>query len=81
MEDPQAYLTQVRCPVLAFFGEEDLLQPSQRSAALYEMYLTQAGNEQFEIVMLPGVGHSIDVLTPGYWDVLSRWLDELYSGR
>ncbi len=81
MEDPQAYLTQVRCPVLAFFGEEDLLQPSRRSAALYEMYLTQAGNERFEIVMLPGVGHSIGVSTPGYWDVLSQWLDDLYSGR
>ncbi len=81
MEDPQAYLTQIRCPVLAFFGEEDLLQPSPRSAALYEMYLTQAGNEQFEIVMLPGVGHSIGLSTPGYWDVLSRWLDDLYSGR
>jgi pimeloyl-ACP methyl ester carboxylesterase len=81
MEDPQAYLTQVRCPVLAFFGEEDLLQPSPRSAALYEMYLTQAGSEQFEIVMLPGVGHSIGLSTPGYWEALSRWLDHLYGGR
>jgi hypothetical protein len=81
MEDPQAYLTQVRCPVLAVFGEEDLLQPSRRSAALYEQYLTQAGNERFEIVMLPDVGHSIGMSTPGYWDVLSRWLDNLYSGQ
>jgi len=81
MEDPQAYLTQVRCPVLAFFGEEDLLQPSRRSAALYEQYLTQAGNERFEIVMLPGVGHSIGMSTPGYWEVLSQWLDNLYSGQ
>jgi pimeloyl-ACP methyl ester carboxylesterase len=81
MEDLQAYLTQVRCPVLAFFGEEDLLQPSRRSAALYEQYLTQAGNERFEIVMLPGVGHSIGMSTPGYWEVLSQWLDNLYSGQ
>ena len=81
MEDPQAYLTQVRCPVLAFFGEEDLLQPSRRSADLYELYLTQAGNERFEIVMLPGVGHSIGLSTPDYWEALSRWLDHLYGGR
>ncbi|MGB3715056.1 MAG: alpha/beta fold hydrolase [Candidatus Promineifilaceae bacterium] len=77
--DPKDYLTSVSSPVIAFFGEEDLLQPSERSAPLYEQYLTEAGNENFEIVMIPGVGHNILVTTPGYWTAMTDWLAGLYS--
>jgi pimeloyl-ACP methyl ester carboxylesterase len=79
LEDPSEYWTQVQCPVLAIFGEKDLLQPTQRSAALYEQYLTEAGNDDLEIVVIPGVGHSIGMSTPGYWEALSAWLEGLYS--
>jgi len=75
LNDPRQYMTRVRCPVLAFFGEDDLLQPTSKSAALYEQYLTEAGNENFKIVMILGVGHAIGLSTPGYWEVLSDWLD------
>jgi hypothetical protein len=77
LNDPKDYLTRVRCPVLAVFGETDLLQPTEKSAALYEQYLKEAGNEDVEIVVIPGVGHSIYPSTPGYWEVLSNWLDHL----
>jgi hypothetical protein len=77
LNDPKDYLTRVRCPVLAVFGETDLLQPTEKSAALYEQYLKEAGNEDVEIVVIPGVGHSIYLSTPGYWEVLSNWLDHL----
>lgn len=79
LNDPKEYLTRVRCPVLAVFGEDDLLQPTEKSAALYEQYLTEAGNEDFKIVVVPGVGHSTVVSAPGYWEALSDWLDHLYS--
>ena len=79
LNDPKEYLTRVHCPVLAFFGETDLLQPTERSAALYEQYLTEAGNKNFKIVVIPGVAHSIGMWTPGYWEALSDWLDHLYS--
>lgn len=79
LNDPKDYLTRVRCPVLAVFGGTDLLQPTEKSAALYEQYLTDAGNEDFKIVVIPGVGHSIYLSTPGYWEALSDWLDHLYS--
>jgi len=59
-------------------GEDDLLQPTARSARLYEYYLTQAGNERLQTVVIPGVGHSISMSMPGYWEELSKWLDELY---
>ena len=78
LEDPKDALTRVRCPVLAIFGEVDLLQPSEKSAALYEQYLTEAGNENFKLVVLPGEGHSTFISKPTYWDVLSDWLRNLY---
>lgn len=79
LNDPQEYLTRVHCPVLAFFGEADLLQPTERSAALYEQYLNEAGNDEYEIVVIPGVGHGITLAIPTYREALSRWLDHLYS--
>jgi pimeloyl-ACP methyl ester carboxylesterase len=77
LEDPEQTLPRVRCPVLAIFGEDDLLQPSEKSAALYEQYLTAGGNEQFQIVVIPGVGHSLGGFVPAYWDALTDWLDHL----
>lgn len=79
LNDPGEYLTRVHCPVLAFFGDADVLQPTERSAALYERYLNQAGNEQFEIVVIPAVGHSITLSVLAYRETLSRWLDHLYT--
>jgi pimeloyl-ACP methyl ester carboxylesterase len=79
LNDPKEYLTRVRCPVLAVFGEEDLVQPTERSASLYEQYLTEAANENVKIVVIPDVGHSIGVSKEGYWGVLSDWLDALYQ--
>jgi pimeloyl-ACP methyl ester carboxylesterase len=77
LNDPKDYLTKVRCPVLAVFGESDLLQPTEQSAALYEQYLKEAGNEDVSIVVIPGVGHEIYLSNPGYGETLSTWLDHL----
>jgi len=79
LEDPEESLTRVRCPVLAFFGEDDLLQPTEKSAVLYEQYLTQAGNDNYRIVVIPDVGHSIGLSTPGYREALADWLGYLYA--
>jgi len=79
LEDPKEYLTTVHCPVLAVFGEDDLLQPTAKSAVLYEQYLTEAGNEDFKVLVIPGVGHNIGVWTSAYREALSDWLDRLYS--
>jgi pimeloyl-ACP methyl ester carboxylesterase len=79
LNNPVEYMTKVHCPVLAFFGEDDLLQPTEESAALYEQLLTEAGNRDYRIVVLPGVGHSIGLATPGYWEALTAWLSGLHS--
>ncbi len=75
--DPRDQLTRVTSPVLAFFGEDDIVQPTYRSATLYTRYLDQAGNDDFTIITLPDVGHDIVLSTPGYWEQLSQWLDHL----
>ncbi len=67
-------MTSVRCPVLAFFGEDDVVQPSDISAALFEEYLTAAGNDDFSILVMPGEGHDINWTTPGYNEAVSDWL-------
>ena len=79
MTDPKDFLTEVRVPVLAFFGEDDLNVDSRTSPGLFEQYLTQAGNEDYTIVVIPDVGHDVGLSTPGYWDALSKWLSRLYS--
>lgn len=79
LNDPRDFLTRVQCPVLAFFGEDDLLQPSEKSAKLYEQYLSDAGNDDFVIVVIPGVGHGISPATPAYREALSDWSEQLFS--
>jgi len=79
VRDPADAMTRVLCPVLAFFGEDDVVQPTERSAALYAPYLTEAGNQDFEIVVIPGVGHSIDLSTAGYASAMSDWLGSLFA--
>ena len=79
LTDPEEFWTQVRIPVLAVFGENDVNVDSEVSAARYEQYLTEAGNPDFTIEILPGVGHSITLATPGYWDLLSSWMADRFA--
>jgi len=74
--DPKDYWTRVRCPVLAVFGEQDILVPAQKSADLYAQYLAQAGNRDVSIIVFPGVGHTLGNYMPEYWDTLSTWLQK-----
>ncbi len=43
LADPKDYMARVECPVLAFFGESDVVRPSEVSARLFEEYLNAAG--------------------------------------
>ena len=77
--DPGDALTQVRVPVLAFFGEHDINVDTQRSSALYERYLAEAGNDDVTIVVLRGVGHDIDTSISEYWEALTDWLHQRFG--
>lgn len=74
LADPGDFLGKVKCPVLAFFGADDTLQPTGKSVALYREYLARAGNTDVTIVVFPHTGHSIEGYWPAYWQELSAWL-------
>ncbi len=76
--DPGNHLMKVTSPVLAFFGENDIVQPTDRSAELFTDYLDNAGNDDVTIVILPDIGHDIILSTPGYWDQMVQWLDNRF---
>jgi pimeloyl-ACP methyl ester carboxylesterase len=56
---PKKYLTAVRCPVLAIWGEDDTLVPARKSASLYRQYLKAAGNHDVTIVVFRNADHDI----------------------
>lgn len=75
--DPAKFLTRVKCPVLAIFGEDDTSIPVQKSVTLYKKYLAEAGNESVVIEVFPNASHTIhigDDFAPGYFETISEWL-------
>ena len=79
MTDPRDFLTEVSVPLLAIFGEDDVVVDSRTSAALFERYLTEAGNVDFTIIVIPDVGHDVGLATPGYWETLADWLGHRFA--
>ncbi len=80
MQDPRDYLTKVKCPVLAIFGEADKVVPVARSVDLYKQYLTEAGNTSFKTKVFPGANHQIEVdgePANGYYELMRSWLRSL----
>lgn len=78
--DPADFLTKVRCPVLAIFGENDTSVPVAKSVTLYQQYLGEAGNEAVTIKVFPNASHNIRVgetSAPGYFDLMVNWLRQL----
>lgn len=79
LAQPKKYLTAVRCPVLAIWGEDDTLVPARKSASLYRKYLKAAGNDDVTIVVFANVGHDIGGYSPAYWKTLTRWLQHRFT--
>lgn len=77
LTDPKDFLPKVTCPVLAVFGADDLYVPVQKSEELYEMYLNQAGNKNFKIVVFPNADHALNGAMSDYWKTISEWLGGL----
>ncbi len=55
--DPAQALAQVRCPVLALFGEKDLQVPAEMNRKALEAALGSAGNKRVTLRVLPGANH------------------------
>jgi len=81
LTDTKDFLTRVTCPVLAIFGADDQLVPAQKSAELYEQYLSQAGNKNFKIIVFPKADHALTGAMADYWKTLSEWLGGLFDAN
>jgi len=74
-------LTEVRCPVLGLWGQEDDYLPPHRSAAWLRAILEDVGNDDVTLRILPGANHSIwndrtSAFAEGYPELLVDWLEE-----
>jgi pimeloyl-ACP methyl ester carboxylesterase len=68
--DPSPVLKRTTIPLLALFGEHDVLVPPQENVDRLRGYLTEAGNSDFTIRVIPGVGHNMETfgtLKGGEW--------------
>lgn len=57
--DPMTVIEQTTIPILAVFGEQDRWIDPVQGAAAYEKALANAGNEDFHVELIPGVGHTM----------------------
>jgi hypothetical protein len=81
LTDTKDFLTRVTCPVLAIFGADDQLVPAQKSAELFEQYLSQAENKNFKIIVFPKADHALNGAMADYWKTLSDWLGGLFDRK
>lgn len=56
-EDPSVHLSKTKIPTLALFGEKDVQVAAKVNAELVEASLAAAGNQDFEVRILPGLNH------------------------
>lgn len=58
--DPREDLKRIRAPFLAFYGESDRVVPPEENVPELRRLLTEAGNRNFHIVVIPEAGHGLD---------------------
>ena len=69
--DPRAHIEQLRVRGLWIYGADDRTIPSGPSAEILEEVMTTLA-KPFTVVILPGVGHSIET---NHWLTLFAWYD------
>lgn len=93
--DPAPYWRQVKCPVLAFFGELDHNVPPQPSVEILERALAGAGHAVPTIKILPKANHlflqaetglmteypRLRAFVPGYFEQLGQWLQGVLTAQ
>ena len=55
--DPSSALEQVKCPVLALFGEKDMTLDPEQNATAMKKALGKARNHDVKIKILPGLNY------------------------
>jgi pimeloyl-ACP methyl ester carboxylesterase len=88
--DPTVVLEHTTIPVLAFFGELDKNIDPVQGAEAYEAALQKSENQDYQVVTIPGVAHTLvsaktgclneswsPKLAPEYLEILGTWLQHL----
>jgi pimeloyl-ACP methyl ester carboxylesterase len=88
--DPRPILRQMKVPLLAVFGGQDDVVPTDRSFDVWISALAAAGNEDATLVVFPAAGHELMVESPrgpagrthfvsGYFATIRAWVSRLAS--
>lgn len=87
--EPAPILAQVKCPVLAFYGEKDLQVPTAQNAPVIQEIFRKSANRGLTIKIMPDANHLYEkagngspteyakldkVFVPGFLDTLSGWI-------
>jgi pimeloyl-ACP methyl ester carboxylesterase len=88
--DPMEVIEHTTIPVLAFFGELDKNIDPVQGAEAYEAALQKAGNQDYQVVSIPAMAHTLvpaktgclneswgSKLAPEYLETLEAWLQHL----
>jgi pimeloyl-ACP methyl ester carboxylesterase len=73
--DPMDIIEYTTIPMLVFYGELDKNIDPVQGAEAYEAALTKAGNQDYQIVVIPGVAH---ILTPAKTGCLNEPVSTSY---
>lgn len=82
--DPLPALAHVRCPILAIYGERDVLVPVQKSVSLMQQVFARSGQQQATIRVFPEADHGIqldegDHFAPGYCNTMVQWIQQMVT--
>jgi fermentation-respiration switch protein FrsA (DUF1100 family) len=93
--DPQPVLEQVRCPVLALFGEKDLQVSAKENLQGVKRALSRSGNRDFVVRELQGLNHLFqeaktgaeseyieieETISPSVLELITAWIKERSAG-
>jgi uncharacterized protein len=76
------FVSKIRCPVLAIWGEEDSFLPPNQSAMRLRKALVESNHSDYEIKLFPDATHFLTVagpgseFAPGYIETMTRWLND-----
>ncbi len=74
--DPMDIIEHTTIPVLAIYGEKDTIIDPVQGAEAYEAALQAAGNQDYQIVVLPNSAHVFTNL-PEYHSTMETWIQAL----
>ena len=85
--DPLPALADVKCPVLALYGDLDTSTDARKAAGNMRSVLSAAGHRDFTVKVIPNASHSLmeqpsgNRMAPGVFETLSTWLHDRMKTR